>query len=248
MGTERTTDTVAGAAMAAWGVPGRTPAVVCVHGAGVTSRQMAPLLSAFDGRTEAWAVDLPGFGSSDAGGRRWTVPDLADALVEWTRERGLTDPCLLGLSLGTQVVAEAAARHSQDVGSVVLVGPTTDPEARSMPRLALRLLWNNLYEPPSVVTQSLRDYRETGPGRAARSWTASRDHRIELVLPDVPQPALVVRGSKDRVCPGPWAEDAARLLPRGRLVTVPGQPHALSWASPGRLARLVERFLAEGRG
>lgn len=245
MGTERTTDTVLGAAMAAWRVPGRTPPVVCVHGAGVSSRQMAPLLSAFDGRTEAWAVDLPGFGASGSGDRRWTVPDLADALMVWTRARGLPDPCLLGLSLGTQVAAEAAARHPDDVGSVVLVGPTTDPEARSLPRLALRLLRNNLYEPPSVVTQSLRDYRDTGPSRVARSWAASRDHRIELVLPHVPQPALVVRGSKDPVCPGPWAEDVARLLPRGRLVTVPGLPHALSWASPGRLARIVERFLSE---
>jgi pimeloyl-ACP methyl ester carboxylesterase len=245
MGTERTTNTVAGASLAAWGVPGAAPPVVCVHGAGVSSRQTAPLLEAFDGRTEAWAVDLPGFGASDAGGRRWSVPDLADALVEWTRARDLASPCLLGLSLGAQVVAEAAARHPEDAGSVVLVGPTTDPEARSLPRLAARLLRNQFHEPPSVTTQSLRDYRDTGPRRTFRSWVASRDHRIEEVLPRVPQPALVVRGGKDRVCPGPWAEEVTRLLPRGRLVTVPGQPHALSWASPGRLARLVERFLRE---
>ncbi|GAB3733307.1 alpha/beta hydrolase [Nocardiopsis nanhaiensis] len=219
--------------------------MVCVHGAGVSSRQTLPLLKEAAGRREAWALDLPGFGRSTAADRRPTVPKLADALLEWLRHRRLDQPCLLGASLGTQVVAEVAVRAPDEVGSVVLVGPTVDPAARSLGRLAARLLRNNLHEGMSVVTSSFADYRDAGPRRVLRSWEQSRRHRIERVLPGIRQPALVLRGQKDAICPKAWAEEAARLLPRGRLVTVPGQPHALTSADPAQVLRLVDGFARE---
>lgn len=242
MEARRGTDGVGRATMAWWHVPGQGPPVVCVHGAGVSSRQTLPVVRALEGRTRAWAVDLPGFGASTAPDHEPTVAGLAEALLEWLRVRGIERPCLLGLSLGTQVVAEAAVRAPDEVGSLVLAGPTTDPQARSLPVLAARLLRDNLHEGLSVALSGVADYRNAGMRRVVRSWLASRDHRIELVLPEVAQPALVLRGSRDPLCPKPWAEEATRLLPRGRLVTLPGQPHALTATAPERVADLVEDF------
>lgn len=229
--------------MASWHVSGQGPAVVCVHGAGVSSRQTLPLLEVFDGTREAWAVDLPGFGASTATEEDVSAPWLADALLSWLHAKGLTESCLLGVSLGTQVVAEAAARAPEDVGSVVLVGPTVDPQARSLPVQAGRLIYNNFFEGFSVVFSSLADYRDAGSRRVVHSWLESRNHRIERVLPKVKAPTLVLRGGKDVVCPQPWAEEATRLLPHGRLVIVPGGPHALSSAAPGEVSRHVDDFL-----
>lgn len=242
----RETDALPQGKMASWHVPGQGPAVVCVHGAGVSSRQTLPLLEAFAGTREAWAVDLPGFGASTATEEDVSVTVLVDALLSWLHARGLTGSCLLGASLGTQVVAEAAARAPEDVGSVVLVGPTVDPQARSLLVQAGRLIHNNFYEGLSVVTSSLADYRDAGTRRVFRSWAASRNHRIERVLPKVSGPALVLRGGKDTVCPQPWAEEATRLLPHGRLVIVPGEPHALSSAAPAEVSRHVDDFLRKG--
>ncbi|WP_435112508.1 alpha/beta fold hydrolase [Nocardiopsis synnemataformans] len=242
MEARRGTDGVGRSAMAWWHVPGQGPPVVCVHGAGVSSRQTLPVVMALAGRTPAWAVDLPGFGASTAPDHTPTVTGLADALLEWLRVRGIERPCLLGLSLGTQVVAEAAVRAPDEVGSLVLAGPTTDPGARSLPALAARLLRDNIREGLSVAVSGVADYRNAGMRRVVRSWLTSRDHRIELVLPRVTQPALVLRGSRDPLCPKPWAEEVTRLLSRGRLVTLPGQPHALTATAPGRVADLVEDF------
>ncbi|WP_017571083.1 alpha/beta fold hydrolase [Nocardiopsis halotolerans] len=244
MEVRRGTDEIArGTTLAWWRTPGQGPPLVCVHGAGVSSRQTLPVVRALAGRTESWAVDLPGFGASTAPDHAPTVTGLADALLEWVRVRGIRRPCLLGLSLGTQVVAEAAVSAPDEVGSLVLVGPTTDPRARSLPVLAARLLRDNLREGPSVAVSGVADYRDAGMRRVVRSWLASRDHRIERVLPEVTQPALVLRGGRDPLCPKPWAEEAVRLLPRGRLVTVPGQPHALTVTAPGRVADLVHDFV-----
>lgn len=158
-------------------------------------------------------VDLPGYGKSTSPGGFLAVQELADALLEWTRAREMDRPCLLGVSMGSQVVAEAAARAPDDVGSVVLAAPTTDPRGRAWPLLGARLIWNNMLEGVDVLSYSVPDYWDAGTSRVLRSWAQSREHRIEQVLPDVSQPALVVWGTQDKVCSKAWVEEATRLLP-----------------------------------
>lgn len=243
MRLRRETDVLPQGQITSWHVPGREPAVVCVHGAGVSSRQNLPLLEVSNRVRETWAVDLPGFGASTATEEDASVGAFAEAVLSWLRTRGFTNPCLLGASMGTQVVVEAAVRAPDDVGSVVLVGPTVDPRSRSWPALVGRALLNNVAEGPSVLGSNLTDYREAGTRRVVRSWAASRNHRIERVLPKVDKPALVLRGGKDVLCPQPWAEEVTRLLPRGRLVVVPGRPHAVPQADPNEALRHIDGLL-----
>ena len=64
-------------------------------------------------------------------------------------------------------------------------------------------------------------------------------------LPHVGVPTLVVRGSRDPIAPQPWVEEMVRLLPRGRLLVIPGGTHAANMSAPDALARGVHQFLAE---
>ncbi|MDQ3880940.1 MAG: alpha/beta hydrolase, partial [Chloroflexota bacterium] len=64
-------------------------------------------------------------------------------------------------------------------------------------------------------------------------------------LPCVRVPTLVVRGGRDPIVPQAWAEEVARLLPRGRLVVIPGAAHAVNHDAPAALARVVLPFLTE---
>lgn len=240
-----TTDRIGKSTMASWNVSGPGTPVVCVHGAGVSSRQTVPLLDSLAGLNEAWAVDLPGFGRSEAPAPYLTVPQLADALLEWTRAKGIERPCLLGVSMGCQVVVEAALRAPGEVSALVLVGPTVDPWARSLPALAARFVRNGLGESPRLLPMSIADYRDAGVRRGIRTWKASRRDPIEDKLSRVDAPALVIRGEKDALTPQPWAEEVTRLLPRGRLLTLPGQAHAVTVSAPNRLAHHVHHFLQE---
>ena len=72
------------------------------------------------------------------------------------------------------------------------------------------------------------------------------DNRIELNLPHVTAPTLVVRGSRDAIVPQRWAEQATRLLPNGRLVTLDGAAHTINYSQPARLFAAIWPFLAEG--
>jgi 2-hydroxy-6-oxonona-2,4-dienedioate hydrolase len=107
------------------------PPVVCVHGMGVSSRYMVATMAELPSTVEVYAVDLPGFGLTDKPAEPLDVAGLADALAAWIRAAGLERPTLLANSVGCQIAVDCAVRHPDDVGRMVLVGPTTDPAART---------------------------------------------------------------------------------------------------------------------
>jgi pimeloyl-ACP methyl ester carboxylesterase len=48
---------------------------------------------------------------------------------------------------------------------------------------------------------------------------------LEARLALVPQPVLVIRGSRDPVAPRLWCEKLAATAPDGRFLEMPGKPH-----------------------
>ncbi len=79
------------------------------------------------------SIDLPGFGGLAAPGRRLSMAELGDLVVRAVRQRGAGELVLVGQSMGTQVVAEAARLHPDVVRAVVLVGPVVEATRRSLP-------------------------------------------------------------------------------------------------------------------
>ncbi|MES4908615.1 MULTISPECIES: alpha/beta hydrolase [unclassified Streptomyces] len=159
---------VDGRPVMAWRNTGRGPSVVCVHGAGVSSREFRPFLEAFGHRHDAWAVDLPGFGASAGPPYPLCLRALADALAEWLNTVGLDRAVLLGGSFGCQVAVEAAVHHPDRVAGLVLVGPTVDPAARTFARQLLRWLRNSRHAPASMAALNVADYRDARRGPAPR--------------------------------------------------------------------------------
>jgi 2-hydroxy-6-oxonona-2,4-dienedioate hydrolase len=215
------------------------PAVVLVHGLGVSGRYMQPTADALAPRCRVYVPDLPGFGRSPGPRPALDIPALGDCLAAWMGAVGLSRATLVGNSLGCQVVVECAARHADRVDAVVLAAPTVDPLAATVARQLGRLALDALREPPSLLAIAALDYLRAGPARVLTTFRRALAHPIEARLGDVRAPAVVVRGERDPVVPPRWAEAAARLLPRGRLLVVPGAAHAVNYSAGRRLARIV---------
>jgi pimeloyl-ACP methyl ester carboxylesterase len=222
------------------------PPVVLVHGLVVSGRYMVPLLEELARSHTVYAPDLPGFGRSEGPVGVLDVAGLADALAAWMREARLIGAALVGNSMGCQVIAELVLRHPDLVERVVLQGPTMDLCARSAPRQMWRLLVDTTREPPSLIAIEGLDLIRAGMVRSWKTFRYALDDPIEERLPKVRVPALIVHGSRDRISPRHWAEEVARLLPDGRLVFLPGTPHAANYSAPVEFARAVRIFLAGG--
>ncbi|RCV51728.1 alpha/beta fold hydrolase [Marinitenerispora sediminis] len=243
---QRISTEVNGRPMAAWRAPGRRPPVVCVHGAGVSSRELLPFVEELGRRNEAWAVDLPGFGASPGPAYPLGLRALADAVADWTAAADLDGVVLLGSSFGCQVAVDAAVRHPDRVAGLVLVGPTVDAAARGFGRQLLRWLRNSPRERVSMAALNIADYRDAGTRRVVDAFREALRDRVEDRLPHVRVPALVVRGAGDRLVPQDWAEEVTRLLPAGRLAVVPDAGHMVPYRRPRELAALVGDFLSGG--
>ncbi|MFB4278100.1 alpha/beta fold hydrolase [Nonomuraea sp. MTCD27] len=245
MPLEQRVHTALGMRVTSWRGHGPGPAVVCVHGAGVSSRELLPFVRVLGATHDAWSLDLPGFGRSEKPAEPLTLETLADAVADWLAVTGLERPCLLGGSFGCQVVVDLAARHPGLAGALVLTGPTVDPHARTPVRVVGQWLRNSVGESPRMAPLNVADYLDAGPRRVLASFGASMRDRIEDKLPHVAEPVLVVRGGKDRMVSQAWAEEVTRLLPRGRLVVMDGLPHMVPYRDPRGLAREVAAFLEE---
>jgi 2-hydroxy-6-oxonona-2,4-dienedioate hydrolase len=224
--------------------PAGAPAIVLVHGFGVSSRYMAPVARELAAGHRVYAPDLPGFGRSAKPRRARDLPELADALAAWMGAAEIDRATLLGNSFGCQIVAELALRHPGRIERAVLVGPTVDPAGRTVRQQLWRLVLDVLREPWPLIPLQALDYARHGPRRGLATLRVMLGDRIEEKLPRLRVPTLVVRGGRDPIVPQRWAEAATRLLPAGRLVVVPGAGHAVNYNAPRALARAVEAFLA----
>lgn len=226
--------------------PPDRPAVVLVHGLVVASSYMVPTAELLASDFRVFAPDLPGFGESGKPPRVLDISGLADALADWMTATGLSRAALLGNSFGCQIAVECAVRHPQRVSHLILQGPTTDPEARTI--LGQLRLWlrNARFEPPTSRTM-LHDYWQAGLPRAWSTMRHLMADAIERKLPQVRAPTLVVRGEHDPMVPQRWAEQVTRLLRNGRLVVIPGAAHTLVRFAPGACAEAVRHFLLSDR-
>ena len=171
------------------------------------------------------------------------VPDV-DELARRLRDALPAGPVLLvGHSQSCQIVAAAAA-DPRAVG-VVLCGPTTDPRMRHFRVLAWRWLRTAVAEPWWQVPLVLRQWLHTGPRAMATLWRSASPDRIDARLAGLGVPVVVVRGTRDALCPADWAARVAAAAPLGRLVEIPGAVHLTVQSHPEAVADVVRSLRAE---
>jgi pimeloyl-ACP methyl ester carboxylesterase len=220
---------------------GDGPAVVLIHGLGVSSAYFLPLAERLAARFRVYALDLPGHGRSATPRRALDVPQLAGALSAWMQARGLERAALVGQSMGCQVAVEAALRASERVERLVLIGPTPDPAAGTA-ELLRRLVVDAAFERPGMIWQAFKDYLRMNMRVLPEFQAMLRDPFMDK-LARVRVPALVARGERDPIAPQPFAEEVARRL-RCEVVVVPGWGHAVQHSAPGAVFDALQAFLA----
>ncbi|MFK4071589.1 alpha/beta fold hydrolase [Streptomyces sp. NPDC029674] len=224
------------------------PAMVLVHGLGLSGRYFVPLARRLAaGGASVVVPDLPGNGRSRAAVRR--APDvgqLADALARRYRRLSLGPGPLVANSVGCQVAAALAARHPHLVSHLVLTGPALEPGVSGRRQFG-RLVADAPREPLGLLSLAAFDYLVTGPLRCAASFRHSlRDaaESFEVNLERVRAPTLVVRGAGDTIASGTWARRVAGLVADGRAVDIPGAAHAAHYSAPDAMAELIGKFTA----
>ncbi len=212
---------------------------VLVHGIGVSSRYFHPAAAQLSRFGRVYLVDLPGYGAAPDPRRDVGIADHARVLARFLQEAGIVNPVLVGHSMGSQVVAELAVDYPGLSDRLVLMAPTMDRRARTLPRAALRLGLDMFREPLSSNFVVLSDYFvRCGIPYYLRQLPHLLNDRPEERLPLIAAKTLVLRGDHDLVCPEDWALELTALLPHGSFATVEG-PHVVMFTDPGTVAERI---------
>ncbi len=251
---------------------GSGPALILIHGRGNAATTWFPMLPALARTRRVLAVDLPGFGQSEArrfqgGGFEAGVAFFTDAIERWLVAEGLTGAALAGHSLGGLVAVELVRRGHVTPSKLALLAamglgsamtPTSRVFCRLGPeRLARRLGragFDRLHTRPST-----RDAARLGAlgfelysvrdGRPDAS--AAFDALCPLLGPlphradslaQIAAPTLILWGDHDKVFPSPIAIAAAAALPRATLRIEPFG-HSPHLEAPERVLSIFEEFL-----
>jgi pimeloyl-ACP methyl ester carboxylesterase len=141
------------------------PAVVLVHGLGGSHLNwdlLAPLLT---DHARVWALDLPGFGRSEPGGRTASVSANAAALHRFLTEVVGEPVVLVGNSMGGMLSILATGEHPEAVTGLVLLDPAVPGPRRALdPLVALMFA---IYAVPFVGERFMR-MRRTRQSELAR--------------------------------------------------------------------------------
>ncbi len=223
-------------------VPPR-PAVVLVHGIGVSHRYLQRLHSELAWSADIYSVDLPGFGATPRPEHTLTVADHATYILGAMEQLGVLEFVIVGHSMGSQFAIEAALQQPGRIPALVLMGPVVDSRRRTVAQQALALGRDSLlFESPSSNALVFTDYLRCGPGWYLKTLRVMMDYPTEQRIAEVAAPVLVLRGANDPVASADWCRRLAGLAGSGRFTEIQGTGHVVQHNRPAEVAAAIRSF------
>lgn len=256
-----------------WGNP-ESPAVILLHGFTWDGASWGPVAERLSERFYCVAPDLPGHGATSRPEptEAWSFDRVVTALADALAQLDLTDPHLVGYSMGGRLALRLAVMRALPLGRLVLVGASPGLEtleerlsrARSDAELAERLVQEGMQaflerwmalplfesmraiEPARLASLNAGRSAQDPAGLAsslATTGAGSQPYLMEA-LTRVAVPTLLVVGDQDAKFRA-IAEEMLSRLSHGRMEVVTGCGHSVPFECPEALAELVSSFFTQ---
>jgi pimeloyl-ACP methyl ester carboxylesterase len=236
--------------------PGDVPVVV-LHGWGAHIEAVAPILGALEGASELIALDLPGFGESDAPLVAWGSADYARFVAEFLDQLGVPRAHFIGHSHGGRVAIVLATEEPDRVERLLLIDSAGLRPRRGFGyyrRVAVAKLGRAIARVGGAPGRRLqermrarvasRDYLEASEAmRGTFRTVVAEDHSDRLR--QIAAPTLLVWGEQDDDTPLWMARRMEELIPDAGLVVLSGAGHYSYADAPGQFAAAARHFLLE---
>jgi 3-oxoadipate enol-lactonase len=214
------------------------------------------------------AVDNRDVGQSSYAAAPYTIPDLADDVLELFNRLALPPAHVVGLSMGGMIAQELALRAPQYVKSLVLVGTlaradewfrntlqTFELIRRGVADIgaffeAILPWWvSHRFFDESDRLSWLRAllHQNPHPQRLEgflRQIDAINQHDAQGRLPEIRCPVLVLVGEDDYVAPVRYSRQLQERIPHVQLMVLRGVGHAPPLEDPGQFNACLAEFLA----
>lgn len=234
--------------------------VVLLHGWGTSSQNLAAVAGWLTPRFRVLAVDLPGFGWSEAPPAAWGSGEYAAHVRQLLDRLGVGPAAVLGHSFGGRVAIQLAAGTPERVGRLVLVASAGIRPPRSWryyQRVGVAKLLKGLAALPVLgrgvqplvarwaARAGSRDYRAAGRMRPTLVRLVNED--LAPLLPQIQAPTLLLWGDQDQEVGRAAVLQMAGAIRSARLLVLEGAGHFPFQDDPERSRGALTAFLGEGR-
>ncbi len=224
------------------------PTLVLVHGWSFDGElTFYPLMNELSDRYRIVVPDLRNHGHSDWIRGSFDVPQLADELAGTLRAAGVGRSVIMGYSLGGMVVQELARRHPGLVSEMILAGTAAYPVPPPARWFAPLAFWFgrafarvSTVEGASLSVQAVTLTDSLDPHHARWMYESLRRRDGSLFyeagkaayrfdsrdwIGKVRIPATLMVLGEDHIVPSTAQRELAELLPKSRIVELPGVDH-----------------------
>lgn len=239
-------------------LPGGGVPLVLIHGLGDRDESWAPMLKRLKrAGFHVYAPDLLGYGRSprpDNGD--YSVAGESKFVYDFIQSLGLQKTNVGGWSLGGWVALTLAHDHPEILNRVVVFDAAGMKNQPSIPKNLFEpntpddvaKLWSRLEPeakplPASVRQAALRNFGDVRATVERGMQAFPKDAPADDLLPDLPEPLLIVWGSTDGLIPLAMGREMHALDPRSELDIVEGCGHLAPSLCAARVAPAVADFL-----
>ena len=219
--------------------PQRT--IVFIHGFGGKAMQWVYQLREFSSTNRVIAFDLRGHGLSDKPPGKYTMDEIQADLIHALDRMQVTEKIVIvGHSFGGAVVTEFTHKHPDRVERMILIASAGEYRLTGAGALALRM--------PLPVLRLAEPFARKqihAPARVLKPWFKNNLSKWNgwSMMRDITNPALVIRGNRDRLFDQKLFEEVARALPNSEEVDVGVSSHMVMLERHDAVNRSIKRFL-----
>ena len=252
------------------------PALLFVHGFACNHQDWREQLKHFSRDHEIVACDLRGHGDTPGRPEECSIEHYGGDVAALVLNLDFSNCVLIGHSMGTRVILEAARLVPKRIAGLVMVdgsraAPAGDPKAAEAsakaaidkmgyPAFAENLFRQMFFKPSAeaeaIVARALRTSAQFGPALYPRMARWDAEH-MDAALAAVRTPMLVIqsttrdanwnRAPLKRGDTTPYLQLLKDKVPQAKIEIEPGTGHFTMLEAPDRVNRLIADFLEARR-
>lgn len=234
--------------------------ILILHGWNLSGEKFSPLRDKLTALGyKVFCPDLPGFGNSKIPDKSLYLSDYVDFVKEYIPKNNLAKVIIVGHSFGGRIAIKFAVQNPKLLQALILSGaPGIVPVARSKALffIILSKIGKKIFKLPIInLLQNLARkvlYRTAGAMDYYNTNEKMRDtfkniviENLELLLPKIKTPTLLLWGSLDGMVPIAIAKKMQKYIKGSKLIEIKNARHGVPWTHPKEFANEVEKFLSK---